>query len=380
MPTPTADLNTLILGSPNLNPFIAVEVVEDDLRCIRVSQSAIAFYQDLGLPPLREGDLLCERLPRHKVQQPYQLEPLYESYRRVAKTGVPWQREICFKGGEVNGEYTIDAIFEVSVCQLIPDQALISWRDVSRERGYLGEAPDVARSLAALSNGEMQLYGQPIFRLSDMQIVGYEGLIRWPQGDGIARRPGEFLPGLDEAGYALNVFWFTVQEALKHLQKLDERLAIAVNLSAACIAAPDFPKKLGVLCNEQGVDRARLEIEVTEEGAVNPASEEKLREAATWHRVKADDVGAKFANFGQLLHLRGIISVLKVDISLIRGIAEDDGKQGIFKAIAIVAETLDCKLVAEGIQDEADLDWLKANGCGYGQGFWLGKPEPFPLA
>lgn len=372
-------INALTMATPGLEPISIFEVGtnsqgEQDLRCIFVNKRA----QEEA--PLRENDFLSEAMPGHKVRQGYQSDPLLDIYLRTALQGDRYQGEIIYDG-EVSGIYQV-------VCeQLGPGCIFIRWNNVSHDRAAIDSQVKAFEAVQAFSRGEMDLWYQPIFRLSELskpdpQPCAFEGLIRWIHPDGTVRPPIEFLPLLDAARLAPQVFYFTIEKALQALCDRPDIPKIAVNLSPIVILDPAFPEKMLSLIDRYGINPKTIGIEVTEEIVLNAqVSLPKLEVVRSLDQdIAIDDYPTGGNSFGQLTQLAKVANFVKIDRSYVSGIHKNPAQQEVMLLLLAVAQTFDLRTIAEGIEAPEDLAWLQQNGCHYGQGYGLPNGVPAPLS
>ena len=211
---------------------------------------------------------------------------------------------------------------------------------------------------------------QPIYRLSDLAVVGYEALIRWP---GSSYGPSVFLPVAKQAGLLSSITQLVLSHALNVLAALPDHLWIAVNvsnyLSANLLKA--------VLQQHPPVNPQRLRFEITED--TEPTDELILQYAqiTKWgHLFELDDYGTDRSNTTWLCRLP--LTAIKMDAQFIRGAYSDTNKQAVCRAAATLTQQFRPKLsvIAEGIETEEDLAFARGLGFEYGQGWLLGKAGP----
>jgi FOG: EAL domain len=256
------------------------------------------------------------------------------------------------------------------------DRVFVGWQDISEDREWRDGRSLLIEAQQALIQGHLVLWYQPIVSLESGRTVGWEGLIRWPQPDGSIRNPGDFIPLLNRAGLAAPLFWATVEQALAHLQALKDGY-VAVNLDPAVIEDAQFPYRVAAMCDRYGVERDRLCLELTESSALALPLIPKLEAArGQGNRVAIDDFGTGYAGYGGLIRLRSVVSILKLDRTMVAEIHRDPTRQDILRSVVVLAHSLGFVLVAEGIESEDERRWLQAAGCDCGQGYLFGHPAP----
>ena len=220
-------------------------------------------------------------------------------------------------------------------------------------------------------------YFQPIVRLSDYELLGYEALSRGPLGT--EYEAPSFLFDLGhEADMAFELDRFCRKRAFENakLVKLDQQLFI--NCLPATIHDPEFKgKPLEALLNEVGLVPSQIVMEISERYAIE--NYEMFRQAVSYYReigfsIAIDDTGAGHSSLETVIELRP--EVLKLDLSLVHGIDVNTVKQELVRAIVMLADSMRCKVVAEGIETREELDILLKLKVPYGQGYFIGRPAP----
>ncbi|TAK00774.1 MAG: EAL domain-containing protein [Chloroflexota bacterium] len=205
---------------------------------------------------------------------------------------------------------------------------------------------------------------QPIVDLSSRDIAGYEALSRFEDGT----RPDLAFAEAHAAGLGLDLEIATLRTALRSALDLPAGIPLDVNVSPALLLE-------GVRLAEvlSGRDRP-IVLEITEHDRIDDygAVRHAIQELGPDIRLAVDDAGAGAANMIHLVELRP--DLVKLDISLVRGINIDPTRQALVVGLRHFATTARCRLVAEGIESSAEATTLAAFGIEYGQGFWLGRP------
>ena len=232
----------------------------------------------------------------------------------------------------------------------------------------IGEAAGIEKKLhAAIANNKLNLYYQPIRRLTDCKLMGYEALLRWPES-GLS--PDKFLPIAERANMMFALNRFVIDRAAAQIKKLSPGLWISINLSEFNVS-----ELISEAIAREGIKRSQLEIEVLEIAHVTAAIAAEITMLnQLGHRVKIDDYGTRYSN-AELLKILPCHQ-FKIDKKFIYLVSEDPGSQAIVRGMITVAKALGLTVVAEGIERWEDWQWLLANGCQYGQGYHpkLGKP------
>lgn len=207
---------------------------------------------------------------------------------------------------------------------------------------------------------------QPIRRLADDRVVGFEALTRFD--DGLA--PAVVFEEATQIGMLLELERATMRRALAAAGDLPPTAWLSLNASPQAVLAG--LEGLGCLGRAVTIELSETEP-VTDYLAVIRA----VRTAGRRVLVCVDDVGAGYASLHHVLALRP--DILKLDLSLIRQIDRDPGRQALVAGMVQFSERVGCRLVAEGVESADVLTTLCQLGVGYGQGYWLGRPEPLPV-
>jgi diguanylate cyclase (GGDEF)-like protein len=233
----------------------------------------------------------------------------------------------------------------------------------------------------ALEREEFRLHFQPKACLKTGQLTGLEALLRWERpGKGLVP-PAEFIPLLEETGLIVDVGMWVLQAACSHLRAWKDKglpaLPVAVNLSAKQFQRYDISAAIERTLLSNGIDAGLLEVELTESELVRNAEEvaavlAKLRAARI--RVTVDDFGTGYSSLAYLK--RFPLDALKLDRSFVRGLPNNAEDVSIAKAVISMAHSLGLKVVAEGVETEAQRDFLSQHACDEFQGYLLSRPLP----
>lgn len=233
----------------------------------------------------------------------------------------------------------------------------------------------------ALERDELRVHYQPKFELSSCRLVGMEALVRWEHPSRGLIGPGEFIPLAEETGLILALGEWVLREASREaahwLQDQNVDLKLAVNLSARQFLHPDLVESVGAILRETGLPPRNLELEITESMVMANIEQaivamQQLRDLGI--SLAIDDFGTGYSS---LSHLKRFpINTLKIDQSFVRDIARDAEDDAIVDAIISLARSLKMEVIAEGIETEQQLDFLRRRHCMSGQGFLLGRPAP----
>nr|WP_269327764.1 EAL domain-containing protein [Kineosporia mesophila] len=207
---------------------------------------------------------------------------------------------------------------------------------------------------------------QPIHSLTDLSVVGQEALSRFPGG---SPSPVEWFSQAAEYGAGPQLELACVRSAVTGLPHLDGYLSL--NISPATVLTPEFARVIGAL----PLDRIVMELtehEVIDDYDTVNASLRPLR--ARGLRIAVDDAGAGFASMRHILAI--MPDIIKLDVSLVRGIDSDPAKQALAASLVAFGAKTRAALVAEGIETPDEFRCLRDLDIAYGQGFHLSRPEP----
>jgi diguanylate cyclase (GGDEF)-like protein/PAS domain S-box-containing protein len=229
----------------------------------------------------------------------------------------------------------------------------------------------------ALDEGELRLHFQPVLSLRDDAFVGAEALVRWQHPERGLLAPADFIAIAEDSGLIAPLGAWVLEEACRQVAAWGGARTVSVNLSPRQLSHSDVPALLARALAETGVAPGRLELEITE----NVLMEQSTSVLGTLRRLKAmgvrlvlDDFGTGWSSLGYLK--RFPLDGLKIDREFVDGLGESAEDTAIAAAVLSMAQALDLDVVAEGVETEAQLAWLRERGCGCAQGFLLGRPVP----
>jgi diguanylate cyclase (GGDEF)-like protein len=233
----------------------------------------------------------------------------------------------------------------------------------------------------AITNRELSVHYQPIVDLSDEAIVGVEALVRWPHPVHGLVPPDRFLPIAEQLGLSDAIDDWVVPTACKQVREWQRRLGrplrLAVNLSARPFQRPDLVFNLQQVLRETDFHARNLEIEITERIAmqnieVGLDTLKQLRDLGV--SVSIDDFGTGYSSLSYLRQFP--VDRLKIDKSFVRDILADTTDRAIVTAMVPLAHSLGMQVVAEGVEQAEQRDFLRSLKCDLAQGYLFHKPLP----
>ncbi|MBN1264705.1 MAG: EAL domain-containing protein [Anaerolineales bacterium] len=227
------------------------------------------------------------------------------------------------------------------------------------------------------------LYYQPILDLKTGQIRGLEALLRWEHPELGFLAPDSFLPLAEDNGLIQQIDLWVLETACEQTRLWQEKfpfdppLQICVNLSSQHLYQPDFHRTIKKITSRCGFDPSHLALEITEHSLIkNPDRSSRLLSAIKdlGISIHMDDFGTGYSSLSYLMQYP--IDVVKIDRSFILSILKDKRSAALVRAIILLCREMNLPMTAEGIEEEAQLEILRQNGCCYGQGYLFSKPVP----
>ncbi|PWI57795.1 sensor domain-containing protein [Sulfoacidibacillus thermotolerans] len=244
-----------------------------------------------------------------------------------------------------------------------------------QERMWIEEELDYA-----LKEQQFRVFYQPKMHIATGHITSAEALLRWFHPVRGLISPGEFIPIAEQTGQIVAIGEWVVKKVCEHLTRSTELglplLPIAVNVSPKQFQHPQFIYKLRQIFEETGVDPSFVEVEITETTLMDN-TEETLNKLLLLKqigvRIAIDDFGMGYSSLGYLK--RFPVNALKIDQSFIREV-HDESTAAIVTVMIALGHQLQMHVIAEGVETEAQLDFLRQHGCDEIQGYLLSKPMP----
>ena len=233
----------------------------------------------------------------------------------------------------------------------------------------------------ALENNELKVFYQPKLDTTSRRLTGAEALIRWPDGDGGYFKPSDFIPLAEECGLIERLDEFVLRSVLRQLRlwrgSMPPDFRIAVNVSAYQFRDPEFPDKVLAMIKEYDPPAGHLEFEVTEHALIGDMA--RATETLNLFRdhgihLALDDFGTGYSSLAYLQKLP--LQHLKIDQSFIRDIEHNPNGAAIVRAVIALASSLNLTTIAEGVENIAQLDYVRDLGCPAAQGFLFSPAVP----
>ena len=233
----------------------------------------------------------------------------------------------------------------------------------------------------ALEQDEFEVYYQPQYDFQHNQMLGVEALVRWHHPDLGIISPEEFLPTAEESGLIVSLDRWTMRQAIRQMKMwVDDGISLgrlSLNLTMQQIDQSDFLEFLMDLMHEHSCEGRSLRFEITEGQLMkNPQRTIELlnRISALGIKISVDDFGTGYSSLAYLKKLP--VDSLKIDKEFIRDIPGDEDDVSIVKSIIALAKSMRIDVLAEGVEDEDQLDFLKREGCFLIQGYLFSHPKP----
>jgi len=233
----------------------------------------------------------------------------------------------------------------------------------------------------ALERGEFLLHYQPKVDIASGRVTGMEALVRWKRPDSGMVSPADFIPLAEETGLIVAIGEWVLKEACEYNRAFHELgrppLRVAVNLSARQFAQTSLVSDVARILDLTGLQPAALDLEITESMVMgNPEQAiQTLRQLKSMGiSLSIDDFGTGYSSLGYLK--RFPIDHIKIDRSFVKDIPEDNDDATITRTIIAMAHNLRLKVIAEGVETEAQLDFLREHGCDEMQGYYFSRPLP----
>jgi diguanylate cyclase (GGDEF)-like protein/PAS domain S-box-containing protein len=233
----------------------------------------------------------------------------------------------------------------------------------------------------ALKHNQLELHYQPQISIETGQTVGAEALLRWHHPELGSVSPAEFIPIAESSGLILPIGEWVIRTAVRQLTRWIAQgmapITMAVNLSSVQFRHADLPQLVTNILQEEALPAQWLELELTE-GVSMTNPQEAIAVMDNLHqrgvRMSIDDFGTGYSSLSYLKRFQ--VYKLKIDQSFVRDITEDPNDKAIVGAIISMARSLGLKTIAEGVETEGQLAFLRDQGCDEAQGYYFSRPLP----
>jgi diguanylate cyclase (GGDEF)-like protein len=234
---------------------------------------------------------------------------------------------------------------------------------------------------SALAMGAFALAFQPLYAATDGRLLGAETLVRWNHPKRGMVPPGEFIPLCEETGLIIGVGDWVLEQAALQLRLWSEAglmgdgRYLTVNVSPQQFRQPDFPQRLRRVCARHGIAPRQLCLEITEGvvlGDLDDAIARLNELRGDGHKFLIDDFGTGYSSMAYLKRLP--MDGLKIDQSFVQDLRADDNSAAIVEAILAIGHRFGLTIVAEGVETEAQAQFLRSLHCDVFQGYLFGKP------
>jgi len=234
---------------------------------------------------------------------------------------------------------------------------------------------------AAIEANELELYYQPKTDLETGRVCGAEALLRWNHPVRGMVSPGVFIPMAERSGLISQIDRWVLKRAFEQQERWQENgfqdIALSLNVSAGQFARTEFLDYLRHLIGRHQIDNHSIEIEITEGVLMQDARAarktlKQIKELG--FRVAIDDFGTGYSSLSYLKNFA--VDVLKIDQSFVAELETDESNRSICRAVLGLAHSLGLDAVAEGVETEAQYQFLRDEGCDQVQGYWVARPQP----
>lgn len=231
----------------------------------------------------------------------------------------------------------------------------------------------------ALLENQFEVYYQPKINIQTKQCTGAEALVRWNHPENGFVSPEDFVPVTEESGMIIELGEWILRSACNKMRELQflgyTGLTVAVNISAVQFTDGNLLPMVTKALRDTQINPESLELEITESAIMNdPAEVIRSLHQLSEHGMKLaiDDFGTGYSSLAYLKKFP--VDTLKIDKAFITDVSSDNDDVAIVEAVLGLGKHFNMKVVAEGIEDEAQLEFLKSQGCDIAQGYFISKP------
>ncbi len=365
----------------HVGDLLLVEMARRIQKCVRATDTVARLGGDeftVALPQVHDAEQV-EKIAQHILERLAEPFTLNESLGQVfisASIGITL--------------YPLDA---QDVDQMLKnaDQAMYAAKRAGRNRFsfFTPSLQDMAEYRLqmhndlrlALEQGQFEMHYQPIVHLQEGTVFKAEALLRWHHPKRGLVSPEEFIPLAEETGVVLEIGDWVFRQVTLQMQRWQAahpQLQVSVNMSPLQFQGDGMQVQEWLACwHEAGLSGQQLVIEITE-GLLLGADEavtDKLRQLHATHvEIAIDDFGTGYSSLSYLS--RYPVNYLKIDKVFVRNLVQDASSRTLCEAIIVMAHKLGLRVVAEGIENREQRDFLVATGCDYGQGYYFSRPMP----
>lgn len=252
-------------------------------------------------------------------------------------------------------------------------QITVYSREIAQEMKRATQLEQALRN--AIITDAIDVHFQPIVRLEEAKVIGFEALARWNDPDLGFVSPAVFVPLAEERGFIDALSEALLRKAAEAALFWPRELFLSFNLSSAQLMDPSTADNILSILARVGLDPHRLELEITETAVMTSADTaqriiSELQSAGV--RISLDDFGTGQSSLGRLRDFS--FDKVKIDRAFVSRISSDRPSEHIIKAIVAMCDGLDLEVVAEGIEERVEEEKLRALGCAMGQGYFYGRP------
>lgn len=234
----------------------------------------------------------------------------------------------------------------------------------------------------ALKQEQFSIYFQPLIDLTKNKIVGAEALIRWHHPEKGYILPADFIPIAEQTNTINEIGGWVMRQVCQTIKKMDDlglpKITIALNISPEQFKRENIFESLDAIAMDEQVSASRIECEITENAVMDDVDRvieimHSLKNSG--YKLSIDDFGAGYSSLSYLK--RFPIDKIKIDKSFISDIVESESSASIARAIIELGHSMRLEVLAEGVETQAQEEWLTAHKCDLIQGHYRAKPMPF---
>ena len=229
----------------------------------------------------------------------------------------------------------------------------------------------------ALGRQEFSLHYQRQNDVENHRIIGFEALLRWHHPTRGLVSPVQFIPIAEETGMIIDIGHWVLRTAVREAASWDHPYRIAVNVAPQQLVEPSFVESVADILMESGLEPSRLELEITEASVIGDQQNtlhimEQIKRMGV--RMAMDDFGTGYSSLATLQTFP--FDKIKIDRSFVHGVTTNEKRAAIVRATVMIANAFDIPVLAEGVEEQEELDFLRAENCREVQGFFFGLPMP----